>query len=205
MVYMSLGGESDEEQFWREDGDVCISFIDSLVTDIKNDEYDFEKIPKIVATSRQPKAAPTPTQVFIVHGHDELTKTKTARFIEKLGYKAIILHEQASGGKTIIEKIEAYTDVGFAIVLYTPDDIGNDQAAASLGTLKNRARQNVVFEHGYLISKLGRDKVVPLVVGNVEMPGDVSGIVYVADTNWQIDIAKEMKLAGYEIDFNRLI
>jgi hypothetical protein len=32
-----------------------------------------------------------------------------------------------------------------------------------------------------------------------------SGIVYVDDTNWQIDIAKEMKSVGYSIDFNKII
>ena len=64
------------------------------------------------------------SQVFIVHGHDDLAKIETARFIEKLGFKPIILHEQASSGQTIIEKIENYSNVGFGVVLYTPCDIG---------------------------------------------------------------------------------
>ena len=132
-------------------------------------------------------------------------KTKAARFVEKLGFKAIILHEQANQGHTIIEKIEAHTEVGFAIVLYTPDDAGGTQADVKAGTLKPRARQNVVFEHGYLIAKLSRARVVPLVAGKVELPSDISGVVYVDDTNWQIDIAKEMKAAGYSIDFNKLV
>jgi len=66
-------------------------------------------------------------------------------------------------------------------------------------------RQNVVFEHGYLIAKLGRERVVPLVSGRVELPSDISGIVYVDDTNWQIEIAKEMKSVGYSVDFNKII
>ena len=64
------------------------------------------------------------SQVFILHGHDDLAKIETARFIEQLGFKPIIVHEQASSGKTIIEKIENYSNVGFGIVLYTPCDIG---------------------------------------------------------------------------------
>lgn len=153
----------------------------------------------------QPEQTSSPNKVFIVHGHDDLTKTEVARFIEKLGYEAIILHEQASKGKTIIEKIEIYTNVGFAIVLYTQDDLGNTKNEASIGNLQNRARQNVIFEHGYLIAKIGRDKVVALVTAEMELPSDVLGIVYVSDTNWQIDIAKEMKLAGYDVDFNKLM
>ena len=145
-------------------------------------------------------------RVFIVHGHDELMKTKTARFIEKLDFEAVILHEQANKGMTIIEKIEANTDVDFAIVLYTADDRGNTETEAAKGNLNHRARQNVVFEHGYLIAKLSRTHVVPLVSGRVELPSDISGVVYVDDgANWQIEIAKEMKGAGYAVDLNKII
>lgn len=144
------------------------------------------------------------TKVFIVHGHDELTKIKTARFVESLGFEAIILHEQVSNNKTIIEKIETYTDVDFAIVLYTPDDKGEANAAVADGKLKSRARQNVVFEHGYLMGRLGRDCVVPLVNGDIELPGDISGMVYVTDANWEITVAREMKSVGLDVDFNKL-
>ncbi len=206
MIFTVGGDESEAQRFWREDGEICESFIDSLIIDVQNDEYDFEQqqlsIPEIMS---QPEQTSSPNKVFIVHGHDDLTKTKVARFIEKLGYEVIILHEQASRGKTIIEKIESYTNVGFAIVLYTPDDLGNAENEASAGILEARARQNVIFEHGYLIAKLGRDKVVPLVTAKMELPSDIVGIVYVSDTDWQIDIAKEMKHAGYDIDFNKLM
>jgi predicted nucleotide-binding protein len=174
--------------------------------DVNNDEYEVAEEP---STEEIKEILPTSTEksnkIFIVHGHDGETKEKTARFLEKLGYEALILHEQASRSKTIIEKIEKYSeDVDFAIVLYTPDDMGNVKTEAENGTLKFRARQNVVFEHGYLMGKIGRANVIPLVEGNVELPNDISGIVYVSDSDWQIDIAKEMNAAGYEIDFNKL-
>lgn len=145
------------------------------------------------------------SKVFIVHGHDELAKIEVARFIEKLGFKAIILSEQANEGKTIIEKIEEYTDVDFGIVLYTPCDVG---AEKNTKVFKPRARQNVVFEHGYLIGKLGRDKVHALKKDNVETPNDISGIVYTemdSGKAWQLSIAKEMKKVGYNIDFNKIM
>ncbi|MDR6106627.1 putative nucleotide-binding protein [Acinetobacter baylyi] len=142
-------------------------------------------------------------KAFIVHGHDDATKLKTARFLEKLGFEAIILHEQANGGKTIIEKLEHFTDVGFGIVLYTPDDEG------SVKDKKNyqpRARQNVVFEHGLLIGKLGRNKVFPLVTNHsLELPGDINGMVYLSDTNWELQLAKEIRELGYEIDMNKVV
>lgn len=144
--------------------------------------------------------------VFIVHGHDELAKTKAARFVHKLGLNPIILHEQASSGKTIIEKIEKYSNVGFGIVLYTACDIG--AAIAEKNNLKKRARQNVVFEHGYLIGKIGRKNVSALVKEDIEVPNDISGVVYISmkddDDSWGYKLAKEMKESGLEIDMNKL-
>lgn len=144
------------------------------------------------------------TKVFIVHGHDNAAKQETARFIERLGLNAIILHEQVTQGKTIIEKIEENTNVGFAIVLYTPCDLGKAKDDIDL---KDRARQNVIFEHGYLIGKLGRQRVSALVKGNVEKPNDISGVVYIDMDNgggWKVPLAREMKSVGYDIDMNKI-
>lgn len=151
------------------------------------------------------RSAKSYSEVFIVHGHDDLAKTKAARFVEKLGLKPIILHEQTSSGKTIIEKIEEYTNVGFGIVLYTPCDSGCKKGEEK--NFKNRARQNVVFEHGYLIGKIGRQNVCALVKGDIEVPNDISGVVYVNmddDDSWHLKIAKELRSSGYDIDMNKL-
>jgi len=139
------------------------------------------------------------SQVFIVHGHDDLAKLEMADFIESLGLEPIILHMQASSGRTIIEKIEYYSNVGFGIVLYTPCDVGSKVGALS-GAY--RARQNVVFEHGYLIGKLGRPRVAAIVKDTVETPNDISGVVYVAldpQGNWKEDLKKEMRSVGYQV------
>ena len=139
------------------------------------------------------------SQVFIVHGHDEIAKLEMSDFIKGLGLEPIILHEQASTGRTIIEKIEAYSNVGFGIVLYTPCDIGYKVGAL---TSAYRARQNVVFEHGFLIGKLTRARVVAVVKGDVETPNDISGVVYVTmdiQNQWQNELLKEMRSVGYNV------
>jgi predicted nucleotide-binding protein len=208
FAFTILAQESDAQRFWREDGETAVSFIDSLIVDLQTGEYISNtniSETENMSTNLNLNNTDGSNRIFIVHGHGDLVKVQTARFLEKLGFEAIILHEQASRGSTIIEKIEKYTNVGFAIVLYTPDDKGNSEAEADAGQLNHRARQNVVFEHGYLIAKLGRDRVVPLVNGRIELPGDISGIIYVTDKDWQIDLAKEMKSAGYDIDFNKLL
>ncbi len=138
-ILCSLRGESDAEQFQRQDGNPVYSYIDSLILDIKNDEYNIREIQneknKVKSSNEDLKKF---NKVFIVHGHDNYSKEQTARFIEKLGFEAIIIHEQANRGKTIIEKIEEYSNVGFAIVLYTPDDLGNSKLEAEKEILKER-------------------------------------------------------------------
>lgn len=139
------------------------------------------------------------SQVFIVHGHDELAKLEMADFIRSLNLEPIILHMQASSGRTIIEKIEHYSNVGFGVVLYTPCDVGSKAGALS-GSY--RARQNVVFEHGYLIGKLGRPRVSAIVKGAIETPNDISGVVYIALDEqgiWKEDLKREMRSVGYPV------
>lgn len=112
------------------------------------------------------------------------------------------MHEQASSGMTIIEKIEHYSnDADFVLVLYTPCDKGRGFHESNLPP-KDRARQNVVFEHGYFMAKLGRENVCALVKGAIETPNDISGVVYVnLDQNgaWKSAVAKELQACGYVI------
>lgn len=143
--------------------------------------------------------------VFVVHGHDLAAKHETARLIERLKLKAIILDEQTNLGRTIIEKFEDHaSECSFAVVLVTPDDLGR---SASGGDEKPRARQNVIFEMGYFMAKLGRGKVCALAAKGIELPSDLSGVVWVALDDhgaWQMRVAKEMKSAGLVIDLNDL-
>lgn len=135
--------------------------------------------------------------IFIVHGHDDALKSDVARTIEKLGFEAVILHEQANKGKTIIEKLESEIGrVKFGIVLYTADDTCIDG--------KKRARQNVVFEHGYLIGRLGRERVCVIMDNDIEKPSDSDGIVYISRSNWKYALADELKEAGFEVNKNLL-
>lgn len=165
-----------------------------------------EVVPKSEAlTPNKPETPMDKSKVFIVHGHDTAAKAEAARFVENLGFKAIILHEQASSGQTIIEKIEENTNVGFGIVLYTPCDLGASQKQKD--QLKARARQNVIFEHGYLIGKIGRKNVCALVKGDIETPNDISGVVYIKmdeGDGWKFAVAKEMKKSGYDVDLNEI-
>lgn len=139
---------------------------------------------------------------FIVHGHDEALKHQVARILERQGIEAVILSEQANVGKTIIEKIEKHSDVGAAILLFTPDDSGKANAEPDY---KPRARQNVVFEAGFFMGKLGRDRVIMLVTDHtLELPSDLHGVVYASDNNLEFSLIREMKVMGFDVDMNKV-
>ena len=145
-------------------------------------------------------------QIFLVHGHDNEAKQTMARFLEKSGFEVIILHEQPDEGLTIIEKIEAYSNVGFAVVLYTECNLGRDKND-TVENEKYRARQNVVFEHGFLIGKLGRSNVCAIVKGDVQTPGDISGVIYTsmdAGEAWKVKLMKNLKASGMNVDMNNV-
>jgi predicted nucleotide-binding protein len=141
-----------------------------------------EKIERAIGGSVEQQ----PARAFIVHGHDTTEKLALKNYLQNtLGFaEPIILHEQPGLGRTIIEKLESYareTDVAF--VLLTPDDI----VFAGEGTndLKRRARQNVIFELGYFLGVLGRlsGRVVLLYKGSLDLPSDLSGVIYIDITN----------------------
>jgi len=143
---------------------------------------------------------------FIVHGHDDAIKEAVARFLVALDLKPIILHEQASQGRTIIEKFEEHAEVDFAVVILTPDDFG--YAAGSPSEARPRARQNVIFELGYFVGRLGRSRVCALHKGNVEILSDYKGVIYISmddPQGWQLLLAREIKAAGIDVDLNNIL
>lgn len=159
------------------------------------------------AAQKKKKSAQNQTKnVFIIHGRDEALKETIARFVTKLGYSPTILHEQPSGGRTIIEKFEKNADACFAIALLTPDDSG---ALMGERELKSRARQNVILELGYFLGSLGRRRVFALLKGeDIEVPSDYTGVVYTqldSSGAWRFTLVREMKAAGLEVDANRVI
>jgi len=143
-------------------------------------------------------------KIFIVHGHDEGARESVARYLEQLGLKPIVLHEVASVGLTVIEKIEAQADIGFAVVLLTPDD----QGGVAGGELGPRARQNVLLELGYFMGRLGRNRVCTLKKGEVDIPSDFAGVVWQPMDNgggWRQSLGKVLEAAGYDIDWNKVM
>ena len=158
----------------------------------------------VVKPGRTAVARDRTNKVFVVPGHDEAARESVARFLERIGIEAVILHEQATGGRTIVEKLEHYADVDFAVILLTPDDVGGVKTS-SPDKLQPRARQNVVLELGFFVGKLGRRHVCALYKGSLELPSDYLGVGYVAldeGGGWRLQLAKELRGAGFSVDMN---
>jgi predicted nucleotide-binding protein len=145
-------------------------------------------------------------KIFVVHGHDSEAKIELARTIEKLKLIAVILHEQPNEGKTIIEKFERdASQVSFAVVLLTPDDIGYPKSNPD--SMKPRARQNVILELGFFTGALGRSNVCVLYKGDVEIPSDYMGVTYIPMDDggaWRFALGKELRQANLTVDLNDL-
>ena len=178
------------------------SLLKSMIDQIRT--YWLDESEPIEPDSDLENTKPSSNKVLIVHGTDAGIKNEVARLIEKLGLEAIILEEQPSMGRTLIDKFEQMTDeVEFATVLLTPDDEGRKK---DTDKLTPRARQNVILELGFVSASLGRHRVCALRKGNVEIPSDYSGVVYVSmdDQDWKLKYIRELKTAGYEVDANRI-
>jgi len=165
------------------------------------DEF-FEKmfnVINIIQTSKYSR------RVFVVHGRDHQRRDTLVEILRKLNFIPVVLAEKGNRGLTIIEKLERSTgDVGFAFIIYTPDDLGGLDGE----DLRSRARQNVVFEHGLLIGLLGRERTCAVIHAEVELPSDVNGMLFERVTDLKTEslaIARVLKDAGYEVELSGLL
>lgn len=148
-------------------------------------------------------------KVFIVHGHDDKSKSELEIFLTEIGLEPIVLHRKPDEGQTIIEKFEKHSDVGYAFILLTPDEIA--YLAIEETKLDNdrkkemRARPNVIFEFGFFVGRLGRRRVCCLYKGDVALPSDVGGLLYKKFNNSIEEVAynitKELKACGYMLAY----
>jgi len=190
-----------EEDFNRAKGTI-MGALEITFESMKLDTYGELRAP--ISNSKSPSLS---NRVFIVHGHDESLKNDFERFIHEIGLEPVVLHRQPDQGLTIIEKFEKNSDVGYAFILLTPDEIAYtiDQNAIDDDKRKKekRVRPNVIFEFGYFVGYLGRNRVCCIYKEGVELPTDVTGLVYKkvqgSIETIALSIIKELKAAGYQI------
>jgi predicted nucleotide-binding protein len=145
-------------------------------------------------------------RVFIVHGSDHAAMLEVKEFISKIGLNPVVLLDKPNEGKTLIEKFEKHSDVGFAGVILTPDD--ETKLKGSAGPMELQPRQNVILELGYFIGRMGREKVCPLRKSGIKDPSDIHGLGYVefdSHGGWKVKLGQELKAAGLFFDFSKVL
>ena len=200
-IYYSGMSESHSQRAFLSGMSSAATLLESMIEEIE--EYWPDDPPSETEPELDIRESRNSNKVFVIHGRNQAAREKVARFLEKLDLEPVILHEQPNKGRTIIEKFEDYADVHFALVLLTADDIGGREQEPT--ELKPRARQNVVFEFGYFIGKLGRERVCALLETTIEKPSDCDGILYVPldeQDSWRMPLIQELKVAGFDIDAN---
>ena len=184
--------------------DSSIALLRQAIKSLEEQLEEHSSNPSVEQSSPELTRLPS-RKVFVVHGHDEGPRESVAQFIEKLGFEAIILHTRPNKGRTIITKFrEEAAGVGFAVVLMTPDDLGK---AKEDPDLKPRARQNVILELGFFIGALRPEHVAALVKGDIDLPSDYDGVVYISmdKEDWRTKLAQEMEAAHYDVDWNKVM
>jgi len=187
------------------DIDKKIHRLDSIIERLELIPLASQVVP--IDSASPPSAQPRSKRVFVVHGHDEVAKTSLEVFLHEIGLEPVVLHRQADEGLTVIEKFEKHSDVGYAFILLTPDEVAYLASEASKPEAERRtelrARPNVIFEFGYFVGKLGRSRVCCLYTGNVSLPSDVNGMVYKKYERSVEEVAysviKDLKASGYEV------
>jgi predicted nucleotide-binding protein len=191
-------------QFWNEYRDAQVGHLEGRILLVETDTLNDDREGPVAHKAATPQLAAN--KVFLVHGHDNSSKESTARFLEKLGLEVVILHEKANEGRTVIEKFEFHSNVGFAVVLLTPDDVG--AVATNPTALQGRARQNVILELGFFTGSLGRRRVCGLFRPGLEVPSDFHGVLFIemdAQGGWKAKLAQELVTAGMQINIQALL
>jgi len=144
-----------------------------------------------------------PNTVFVVHGQNQAARESVVSFLEAVGLRGIVLHEQPNMGRHLLTKfIEEAELITFAVVLMTDDDEGRLKGKS----LAPRARQNVILELGYFLAHLGQRRVCALITPGLETPSDFDGIVYIKMDGpglWKTELRRELVAAAMPLIENK--
>src|SRR5207247_6328310 len=131
--------------------------------------------PQTAVTSQNlTRIVPQGSRVFIIHGHDTTNTLRLRTLLkERYGLTPVILSEQPSKGRSLIEKFESEArNISYAFALLTSDDF-----ISRAGQSYVQARPNVLFEIGWVYGRLGRDRVAILFQEGTSVPSDLDGIL----------------------------
>lgn len=202
--------EGTKVNLFHSSGKVLVQGKDS--DEKRNAEHLLNTTPKTVPVSvsgpQQPLALTQPEKIFIVYGHDTEAREQLELLLRRLKFEPVILANMVAEGQTIIEMLEKHSlGVKYACVLLTPDDEGHKLDSPK--DKRPRGRQNVVLELGMFLATLGRKRVAILHKGDVELPSDIHGLVYIPFKKHVGEVkprlAAELQEAGFQINIKDML
>jgi len=149
-------------------------------------------------------------RIIVVSGADDEMKQALTGALTKLSLIPLVMSEEPSQGKKIVENFSRdYADVAFAVVLLSPDDFAYAKNEAATKR-KLRPQQDVVFELGFLLGKLGKGNVLVFFreCANFEIPTDFEGIKFTAfddRDSWKLALIRELSNSGLAVDGDRIL
>jgi predicted nucleotide-binding protein len=149
-------------------------------------------------------------RIIVVCGADDEMKQALTEALTKLSLIPLVMCEEPSQGKKIVENFNRdYADVTFAVVLLSPDDFAYAKNEAATKR-KLRPQQDVVFELGFLLGKLGKGNVLIFFreCQNFEIPTDFEGIKVTAfddRDSWKLALIREVSNCGLAVDGDRIL
>ena len=149
-------------------------------------------------------------RIIVVTGSDEEMNQALNVALTKLSIVPVVLCEEPSQGKKIVENFSRdYADIAFAVVSLFPDDFGYAKNEAATKR-KLRPKQDVIFELGFLLGKLGKGNVLVFFreCANFEIPSDFEGIKLTAfddRDSWKLALIRELSNRGLAVEGSRIL
>lgn len=168
-------------QFRSSNGGVVNLYGNGTIQFQSVDDVFIEKVKNLLVSNETIPEKSVRKNIFIVHGHDHTCLDEVELLLRRVKLDPYVLINNDNSGKTIIEALEEslINDNTIGIVLMTPDDYGKSKRDSADKDLEPRARQNVILELGILIGAVGRKNIIVLKKGHLELPSDISGLLYI--------------------------
>ncbi len=126
-------------------------------------------------------------QVLVLSSSESELQNQLSNLLKEMGIEGIMF-QRSSAPNSIVEYLEKYPTVKYAYYLYNPEDINS-----------------AMFELGYLIGKVGSNRVCCIHRKDDAPPKGVPGISYkeivVKLEEISFSLIKDLKAAGYTVTF----
>ncbi|GEM_PF-6472732 len=155
-------------------------------------------------SAQEPK---TLARVLLVPGSDQLINNEVAAFLRSLAVE-VTMYSQSEEQAPLIDRLNRYAYSDFIVVIFSPDFYFYPRTQ-SHENASIMAPQEMVFQLGYLVAKLGRQKIVVLCQEHdrLRRPTDYFDLYYVSLNpmgSWKTDIVNRMKSSGVPVPENQL-